>query len=171
MKIEKVMLLVLLLAFSVCAYAEGRCPPGQYPIGGQGVGGCAPIPGGTGGGEVPSPRATGRWIKTWGAISRSITTGDVGASVGKRAKAEAIAEAQSRCASYGAVDCAVGLTYKNQCAALVAPESGSGGRISMAGGPSKDVATKAAMKSCLDNGGRACVVKYTDCSEPLFEKF
>ncbi|TGS15267.1 DUF4189 domain-containing protein, partial [Mesorhizobium sp. M1C.F.Ca.ET.187.01.1.1] len=27
------------------ASAEGRCPPGQYPIGGQGVGGCAPIPG------------------------------------------------------------------------------------------------------------------------------
>ncbi len=27
------------------AYAEGGCPPGSYPIGGQGVQGCAPIPG------------------------------------------------------------------------------------------------------------------------------
>ncbi len=171
MKLEKVLLLVLLLAFSITAYAEGRCPPGQYPIGGQGVGGCAPIPGGTAGAEVPSPRATGRWIKTWGTISRSIATGDVGASVGKRAKAEAIAEAQSRCAAYGAKDCTVGLTYKNQCAALVAPESGSGGKIAMAGAASKDVAAKAALKNCVDNGGGSCVVKYTDCSEPLFDKF
>ncbi len=171
MKLGRIVLLVLLLAFSATTYAEGRCPPGQYPIGGQGVGGCAPIPGGVGGAEVQGPRATGRWIKTWGAISRSIATGDVGASVGKRAKAEAIAEAQSRCSAYGAGDCVVGLAYKNQCAALVAPEPGSGGKISMAGGPSKDVATKAALNKCAENGGGSCVVKYTDCSEPLFEKF
>lgn len=121
------------------------------------------------GGSKPSSDRT--LDKDLGAISRSIATGDVGASVGKRAKAEAIAEAQSRCAAYGAKDCTVGLTYKNQCAALVAPESGSGGKIAMAGAASKDVAAKAALKNCVDNGGGSCVVKYTDCSEPLFDKF
>ena len=30
-------------------HAEGNCPSGYYPVGGQGVQGCAPIPGG---GEV-----------------------------------------------------------------------------------------------------------------------
>lgn len=34
-----------LAAFSGHAFAEGGCPAGQYPIGGQGVQGCAPIPG------------------------------------------------------------------------------------------------------------------------------
>ena len=171
MNFGKFVLPMLLFALPVLAYAEGRCPPGQYPIGGQGVGGCAPIPGGVGGTEPPSPRATGRWVKTWGAISRSVATGDVGASVGKRAKAEAVAEAQSRCAAYGAQDCAVGLTYKNQCVALAAPEPGSGGKISMAGGSSREVATEAVLKYCAENGGGTCTIKYTDCSEPLFEAF
>lgn len=41
--------LVFMIATSAFeAHAEGRCPPGQYPIGGPGVGGCAPIPGGEG---------------------------------------------------------------------------------------------------------------------------
>ncbi len=33
------LLLILFLVDAPSASAEGRCPPGQYPIGGQGVGG------------------------------------------------------------------------------------------------------------------------------------
>lgn len=84
MKIEKVILLVLLLAFSASAYAEGRCPPGQYPIGGHGVGGCAPIPG-AGDGSLKTPQPAGKWIKTWGAISVS-PEGASGVSTGRRSK-------------------------------------------------------------------------------------
>lgn len=61
--------LLLCLFVTGEARAEGRCPPGQYPIGGQGVGGCAPIPGSGTGGVQSGPIATGRWIKTWGAIA------------------------------------------------------------------------------------------------------
>ena len=35
--------LVVLVALPEGASAEGNCPPGFYPIGGQGVQGCAPI--------------------------------------------------------------------------------------------------------------------------------
>ena len=38
--------LVVLVALPEGASAEGNCPPGFYPIGGQGVQGCAPISGG-----------------------------------------------------------------------------------------------------------------------------
>jgi len=61
-----------LVLFACDARADGRCPPGQYPVGGQGVGGCAPIPGG-------SSQAT----RPWGAIAGAASTGDMGASVGK----------------------------------------------------------------------------------------
>ncbi|WP_329768171.1 DUF4189 domain-containing protein [Stenotrophomonas muris] len=150
--------------------AEGRCPPGQYPIGGRGVGGCAPIPASQGEGSS-GPRAIGKWIKTWGAISRSVATGDVGASVGKRSKAEAVAEAQSRCATYGAKDCTVGITYKNQCVAYADPAPGSKGLISMAGGPTREAASTEVLKYCAAHGGGQCTIKYTDCSEPIFQEF
>lgn len=115
----------LFLLVTEDAQAEGRCPPGQYPIGGQGVGGCAPMPGSNGGDAGSSgPVATGRWIKTWGAIATAVSTGDMGASVGRRSKQEASSEALSRCASHGARDCKVGTTYKNQCVAYADPERG-----------------------------------------------
>ena len=59
-------------------FAEGGCPPGMYPIGGQGVQGCAPIPGAQGGGPGSSvsapapPRPTGEWITTWGALAGAV---------------------------------------------------------------------------------------------------
>lgn len=40
----KIFLAWFVLAFSASAMAEQGCPPGQYPIGGQGVAACAPMP-------------------------------------------------------------------------------------------------------------------------------
>lgn len=79
-------LIVLLIFASVplVASAEGRCPTGQYPIGGQGVGGCAPTGAISGGSGDPVP--TGRWHKTWGAVAFS-KSDDAGAVVGKMSKA------------------------------------------------------------------------------------
>lgn len=60
----KALFTLFFLDASHAAFAEGGCPAGQYPIGGQGVQGCAPIPSaGSGGGDL---RPNGRWIKTWG---------------------------------------------------------------------------------------------------------
>lgn len=64
---------VFLVAFGLVggvhsALAEGNCPPGMYPIGGQGVQGCAPIPGAAGASTSPSTpapaRPLGEWVKT-----------------------------------------------------------------------------------------------------------
>lgn len=52
--------LLLAAVFQSAAFAEGGCPPGQYPIGGQGVQGCAPIPGaGDGSLKTPQPGGSG----------------------------------------------------------------------------------------------------------------
>lgn len=162
----------LFLLVTEDAQAEGRCPPGQYPIGGQGVGGCAPMPGSNGGDAGSSgPVATGRWIKTWGAIATAVSTGDMGASVGRRSKQEASSEALSRCASHGARDCKVGTTYKNQCVAYADPERGGKGRVSYSVAGSKEEAANRVLSHCADIGGGQCKVLYTDCSEPIFESF
>jgi hypothetical protein len=52
----------------------------------------------------------------------------MGASVGKRTKAEAEKEAKDRCTTYGASDCTALIAYKNQCVAYAYPKrSGEGG--------------------------------------------
>src|SRR2546427_13223439 len=83
------------------ANAEGRCPGGQYPIGGQGVGGCAPIPGAAQSAPQENP---GYWVKTWGAVASS-PGGDAGSATGHQAKASAERQAVERCRQGGATDC------------------------------------------------------------------
>lgn len=165
-----ILVVSFLSAWSIEAHAEGRCPPGQYPVGGQGVGGCAPIPGGPGG-SAAQPRATGKWIKTWGAISTSPATGAAGVTTGKFRKAEALAQARSQCASKGATDCTAGFAYKNQCVALVDPPPGSGRRSGVSSGPTVEVAVRSATETCQKSGEAPCVVSYSDCTKPVFEAF
>ncbi len=152
------------------ANAEGRCPPGQYPIGGQGVGGCAPIPGGTTGAGQASPVATGRWIKTWGAIALA-KGGDVGVALGKRKKRDAASESLANCAQRGATDCRVVLEFNNQCAAFVSPSDARFGGSTFARAASVDAASKMAVDACLKQGSDGCKVIYSGCTEPEFENF
>lgn len=161
--------LLLMVGFCSNVLAEGRCPPGQYPIGDDRAPGCAPIPAGgdTAGSE---PRPTGRWIKTWGAIAISGATGDSGAAMGKRSKGEAERAAIANCSNDGARDCKVSYTYKNQCVALVSPSSAS--ESSTAGrGPTKEKASEMAMKVCTDRGSAGCKLLYSECTDPIFEAF
>lgn len=150
------------------ASAEGRCPPGSYPVGGQGVGGCAPMA--AGGTAAPAqPRATGRWHKTWGAISTS-ATGMVGLSVGRKSRSEALREAQGYCAGKGATDCE-GFAYHNQCAALADPPARSGFPSAVSTGATKEVAMAEAIKRCEATGAESCEAVYSDCSKPIFEAY
>ena len=152
------------------ASAEGRCPPGQYPIGGQGVGGCAPIPGGNTGTVSAAPVATGRWIKTWGAIA--LAKGwDVGVALGKRKKGDAASESLANCGQRGATDCKVVLAFNNQCAAFVSPSDARFGGSTFARAASVDAASKMAVDACVRQGSNGCKVIYSGCTEPEFEKF
>lgn len=161
----------LLLMVGLCnsALAEGRCPPGQYPIGDDRAPGCAPIPAG-GGAADSGPRPTGRWIKTWGAIAISGATGDSGAALGKRSKGEAERTAIANCSNDGARDCKVSYTYKNQCVALVSPAS-SKESSTLGRGPTKEEANEAAMKICTNRGSAGCKLLYSECTDPIFEAF
>ena len=57
-------------------HAEGNCPSGYYPVGGQGVQGCAPIPGGGSGGYTNQNPTLYPMIETlWGAIAEDKSKG------------------------------------------------------------------------------------------------
>lgn len=146
--------------------AEGGCPPGQYPIGGQGVQGCAPIPTVGAGSE---DRPTGRWIKTWGALASSRATGDLGASKGKLSKADAVHEAVTRCSQGGARDCVEAYTYKNQCVAVTSPPAPQPAIYSH--GPTAEKAAEAGQKGCRDKGAAVCTLIFSDCSESIYHKY
>ncbi|WP_423178400.1 DUF4189 domain-containing protein [Stenotrophomonas sp. CASM100] len=160
-------LAVVLALPSDLAWAEGRCPPGQYPIGGQGAGGCAPIPAGGSGAE--SPRPTGRWIKTWGAFAAS-PSGIAGAASGWRKKVDAGSAAVRSCSDAGGRDCQVKFTYKNQCATAAVSNAGAGGTFYSAAA-TKEEAAGLSLAQCRAASKRTCEVVMSNCTEPEFEKF
>lgn len=160
-----------------CSYpvlAEGNCPSGYYPVGGQGVQGCAPIPGGgqgVGGFQSsPAPRTVGSWIKTWGAIAADQRTGDAGVAVGQTSKARAESVAMGYCSAFGGGGCEVSFTYKNQCAAMAQPSGNPTQKVIVqyAGGQSEDDAKNTAVRECTQANGVECEAIYSDCSEPIY---
>ena len=159
---------IALLSVPLVASAEGRCPPGSYPIGGQGVGGCAPIA--SGGGAPQEARPTGRWIKTWGAIATS-STGEVGVAIEKLSKSDAAKEAVSQCVKLGGRDCKMAQAYKNQCIALISPTTSERGGSVISSAETEQVATQLAMKTCTTRGSAGCSKLYSACTKPLFESF
>ncbi|HBP02281.1 DUF4189 domain-containing protein [Stenotrophomonas maltophilia] len=169
----------LILGVAYQSFAEGNCPPGYYPIGGQGARGCAPIPSGapsstSSGGisELPANSPTGRWIKTWGAIAESRSTQDAGASTGLRSQLAAEQEALRKCSSTGAADCSVSLAYRNQCVAWVIPSGKTGRGMSALGrGATPEMALIMAHSKCKNDVSGKCAVLYENCTKPIFEEF
>jgi len=160
--------------FHLTAYAEGRCPPGQYPIGDSRAPGCAPIPGygrqaGSAEGTV-APLPAGEWLKTWGAVAHSPSTDLIGVSVGERSKEEAEQVALNKCAAEGDRNCKISLSYRNQCVAIVTPSSGKGAG-GIASAPTEQEALSEANTECSDAGGGRCVRFYSDCSKPIFMRY
>jgi len=173
-----VMVLLGLLAFQaslspLAAKAEGNCPPGYYPIGGQGVQGCAPIGAGAAAQQPAAPQPampTSRWGTRWGAVAASDSTSDAGAAAGRRTKAEAISEAMADCRRNGAPDCKIMAEYSNQCFAWVSPDGGDGRGLGGLGeGKTPQLALKKAMSYCDNPQGNGCKVAYSACSLPELE--
>ncbi|ATS21688.1 DUF4189 domain-containing protein [Xanthomonas phaseoli pv. phaseoli] len=148
----------------VVASAQTACPVGVSPGSPQ----CGPDSGTSRGDAAASPpRPTGEWIKTWGAIARSNSTGEAGSAVGKFSEGEAEQAAIRQCALGGAGDCEVRLSYQNQCAALVSSQSRSFYQSSA----TEKNAIQLAVKACEATNSGSCKVAYSECSKPIFRKF
>ncbi len=153
--------LLMLTAFA-SAFAQTACPGGVAPGSPQ----CGPDSGTSRADSAPA-RPTGEWIKTWGAIAHSRTTGEAGSAVGKLSEGEAEQAALRQCAIEGTSDCKVSLTYYNQCAALVASDSQSFFQASV----SERRSIKLAKESCEESNSGTCKVIYSECTEPIFWRY
>ncbi|WP_082925801.1 DUF4189 domain-containing protein [Xanthomonas nasturtii] len=164
----KLILLVILVCISASlfplAVGQTACPSGVAPGSPQ----CGPDSG-TSRGDIPSPppRPTGEWIKTWGAIAGSNSTGESGAVVGKLSENEAKESALHQCNLGGADDCKINLTYRNQCAVMVSSPTDSFFQSSS----SEKAAAELAMRNCEKIGGGSCRILYSACSDPIFRKY
>lgn len=141
------------------ATAEGRCPPGYFPIGGGSAGweGCAPMGGGED--EEPAP-AQPQWNTRWGAVA--VTDGAFGYSHSWPSERKAIKEALRQCKNdAGGATCHVRLTYHDQCVALA---WGDGGNTA-ASAVNIATAERMALDLCSKETGN-CKIYYSGCSYP-----
>lgn len=175
---RRVVLALILVLGSGAAAAEGGCPPGSYPIGGQGVQGCAPI---SSSGSAPSgPRATGKWETRWGAIAEGRGSSGpnaptaTGVSVSQKSKSLATKVALQECKVGGGMDCKIRLAYHNQCVAIADPTASERSRgattSSVVGAETLALATQMAQDRCT-RGGARCEVVYSACSMSEFKAF
>lgn len=176
----RIFLIAVMVLASFTAYAEGGCPPGQYPIGGQGVVGCAPIPGA--GGGTAAPRPTGKWETRWGAIaedssSRNLATGT---STSQKSKRAAVSAAIEDCRSAGGKACKLRMAYHNQCIAMADPTvefsrrqpEGSVSTTMTSAAETEELAKSNAMRDCQRAGtGQECSIVYSACSMSEFKAF
>ncbi|MEA9579714.1 DUF4189 domain-containing protein [Xanthomonas nasturtii] len=173
-----ILVFFIYLLFASPSSAEGGCPPGQYPIGGQGAIACAPIPQNN---VEQKSRPSGKWLKTWGAVAVGFidSATSYGVTTGKLSKFEAEEDALRRCSSHGETNCRIGLSYENQCAVIVEPHINgkpySTGLLRILGRKTIAQASNEAIKICQkdnkQNSEAECKIVYAACSEPIFEKF
>ena len=147
------------LSVPVSANAQMGCPPGKYPIAGQGWNYCADVPGATGSPVRGAPPAS--WRSRWVALSTDLAAGVLGtgqSSVsGKRAKEISLLD----CESKGGADCRTDLTVENGCLAV----SVGAKMFNTDFAETKRDAEEAAMKRC--NGiDTECHVYYSECAFP-----
>ncbi|MFA1733560.1 DUF4189 domain-containing protein [Xanthomonas campestris] len=157
---------LVLFLFALPSFAEGTCPPGYYPIGGQGASGCAPI-NSQGSSSVPQP--TGEWKTRWGAIARDELTQTIGVSAGEKSKSAARRTAIDYCSKEGAKACKVTFEYKNACVAVV--ESKSMDSTSTISAPDSKQALQMATDRCESKGALDCELIYSACSDPEFRSY
>jgi hypothetical protein len=82
---------------------------------------------------------------------------------------QAEAEAFLQCQKLKTAKCKVDIVYANACVAMAWPVEG--GFVINRVGKDLDSAVSDAMKQCTAKNGGACIIKYTDCSMPSFDRF
>ena len=118
---------------------------------------------------APQPERTGRWVKTWGAVTADVAMGLIGVTKGKPTKELAEQVATLHCLESGGAKCEILFTFRNQCAALVWPTSG--GRIAKATASTPEAASQSALETCETAGGKGCQVFVSECSDSVYQPY
>ena len=159
------LLIGLLISTTNGVQAEGNCPPGYYPIGAsqgqQGPQSCAPILNYNYEQQAPK-HPPPQWIDQWGAIATYEPNGSFGATTNKSSQDSAENTAMAICRSQHGSTCRLELSYRNQCAALVASDKGYNTNVA----PTANEAIQKGIRICNDAGNPNCFAYYSACSLP-----
>ena len=174
--ISLISLTLFSLTMSGVAHAEGNCPPGYYPVGGQGVQGCAPIPnyGSSGGYSAPSYRTP----STEGYVATG-TNGVIGVATAKIFRGKLEEKALQACEKKGGTDCRIWFTYDDNHCATIGQAEGTNrlykarttaGEVSdvvpmLVPGSRKALGRKKVLEACRYDGfpEAQCKIIYEDC--------
>lgn len=140
------------------AHAQA-CPPGQYPVVGQGWNYCAPAPGAEQS-TTPTPPPPA-WRSRWQSIVTDVDEGVIGTSVGKDSPSLAERSAISDCKAKGGASCKVQITNADGCVALVTGDK----VMNTNGAPTKEEAEGKGIRMC-ENEDNNCRVYYSACNMP-----
>ncbi|MFS8393314.1 DUF4189 domain-containing protein [Xanthomonas campestris pv. raphani] len=163
LKVSAIFLFVIILFFPARnSSAEGACPPGYYPIGGQGAVGCAPISSGS----SSSPQPTGEWQTRWGALAYDVDDRSLGVAESRLSKSDARDVAVRFCMQGGGKGCKAKVFYKNGCIAVASSERMDTSKSYISS--SKIRAESLALKQC---GEADCKIFYSGCSEAEFKSY
>lgn len=151
--------------FSSRTFAEGGCPPGQYPQQGNGWRSCVPIansmqPGGTNDTFV-GPTA----VASWASLSADTDKGVLGESADSRTRVEAENTAMAACMAKGGKTCHIIVTAKNGCIAMAL----SSDIFATASGPTTGTANSAAIANCKKGKDPNCQIMYSKCVQPVYQ--
>lgn len=153
----------LLLSVSTIVHAQTACPPGTMPYGtGNDPSACGPDNSQSQQPQASQPPAE-IWADHYGAIATDFSHGSVGIANGLQNQLSAKQTAIAACQAKGGVTCKVEISYRNQCAALVAGDAGHNTKA----GPTIAEAIQKAMQICnaADTNCRA-FYDYSGCSLP-----
>ncbi len=150
------------LAFAAGAKAEGRCPPGQYPVASNG---CAPIPGYGANQPQQSPQIIQRtiYLESNGAVAVEKKSGRYSFVVDRQSRKEAERDALAECNAAVGGGCRPLYWFRNGCGAL----AWSNGDVYAATSESKEDSVAAVMKKCADKGVTDCELVDVKCSMPM----
>ena len=161
------LLIAGLLPFT--ALAEGNCPQGMYPIGGQGVQGCAPSPVSSSGSPYNNRP---NWAQTVRGVAMD-ARGDTFISNSMRSRGKAKRASMKECKEFGKGECTLATLFQAQCVAVAHAGLGTE-TTSVATAMSEQGAVIVAMQQCnakaawkqLPQG--QCGIARTACTADLF---
>lgn len=151
------------------ALAEGNCPQGMYPIGGQGVQGCAPIPQNAAGAQYSNRP---NWAQTVAGVAMD-SRGDTFISNSMRSQRKAKREALKECKEFGRGECMLATLFQGQCVAVANAGLGTG-TTSVVAAMSEQGAVIVAMQHCAAKASGKqlsldqCRIARTKCTADIF---
>ena len=154
----RLLLALCTVATPLAALAQG-CPPGQYPVAGQGWNYCAPVPGAEQNEAPPQQPAGPRWKDVWQATAIDNDKGALGTATSRSTEKSAISGALMDCEDKGGTHCEIQITEVNGCVAMVVGEK----VLNTKDGPTEREAIRRATAQCNAKNS-TCRVYYSHCN-------